>query len=147
MSQCCGFIIGHAAVRLEKESKIILHKGTYKKCKHFEGNKIYRTYRKCKHLESNTYPLKKGKLQAATLGNKLVIAKSDQTCTKANMLAAFPLTTARDRHWWNQWQNKCCLNFYNTFVTDGKKLCKIFCADIATNRTMIENINESTTKI
>ena len=27
--------------------------------------------------------------------------KLDQTRTQANMLAAFPLTTARDRHWWS----------------------------------------------
>ena len=27
--------------------------------------------------------------------------KSDQTCTQANMLAVFPLTTARDRRWWS----------------------------------------------
>jgi len=25
----------------------------------------------------------------------------DQTCTQANMLVAFPLTTARDKCWWN----------------------------------------------
>ena len=27
--------------------------------------------------------------------------KSDQTCTQANMLAVFPLTTSRDRRWWS----------------------------------------------
>jgi len=27
--------------------------------------------------------------------------KSDQTCTQANMLAVFPLTTARERRWWS----------------------------------------------
>jgi len=26
---------------------------------------------------------------------------SDQTCTQANMLTVFPLTTARDRCWWS----------------------------------------------
>jgi len=30
--------------------------------------------------------------------------KSYQTCKQANMLAMFPLTTARDRHWWSH----CC---------------------------------------
>jgi len=28
---------------------------------------------------------------------------SDETSTQANMLAAFPLTTARDRRWWSHW--------------------------------------------
>ena len=27
--------------------------------------------------------------------------KSDQTCTQANLLAVFPLNTARDKRWWN----------------------------------------------
>jgi len=38
MSQHCGFIIGHAVVRIAKKgSKIIPHKGTYRKHKHLEA--------------------------------------------------------------------------------------------------------------
>ena len=50
-----------------------------------------------KHLEGNDYSLNKG-------SNTLIHwgwLKSDQTCTQANMLAAVPLTKARDRHWCN----------------------------------------------
>jgi len=31
--------------------------------------------------------------------------KLDQTCTQANILAAFPLATARDRRWWSHWRS------------------------------------------
>jgi len=69
MSQCCGFVIGHPVFRIgEKGSEIILHKETYKECKHLEGNK---TYRKHKDSESNSYPLKKSMWWAATLVNIL----------------------------------------------------------------------------
>jgi len=30
---------------------------------------------------------------------------SDQTYTQANLLAEFPLTTARDRRWWSHWRS------------------------------------------
>ena len=30
---------------------------------------------------------------------------SDQTCTQANVLATFPLTTTRDRRWWSHWHS------------------------------------------
>ena len=30
---------------------------------------------------------------------------TDQTCTQANIVAAFPLITARDRRWWSHWHS------------------------------------------
>jgi len=51
--------------------------------------------------EGNSYSLKRGKWRAGTLVIHWRWLKSDQTCTQANMLAAFPLSTARDRRWWS----------------------------------------------
>ena len=58
---------------------------------------------KCKYLEGNSYSLKRGKWQAATLVNTQRMA--DQTCTQASMLAAFLLTTARDKRWWSHYHS------------------------------------------
>jgi len=55
-----------------------------------EDNK---TYRKHKNSEGKWQPV----LWSVCWGQP----KSDQNCTQANMLAVFPLTTARDRRWWN----------------------------------------------
>jgi len=41
---------------------------------------------------------------------------SDQTCTQAKMLAAFPLTTARDRRWWRHWRSLGVTRHINKFL-------------------------------
>jgi len=56
MSQRCGLFIGYEVVRIAKKGiATILHGRTYRKCKHWEGNK---TYRKCKQSEGIGYSLK-----------------------------------------------------------------------------------------
>jgi len=92
------FSSDHVVDRIAKKgSKTILHRGTYRKHKHSEGNK---TYRKSKQSEGNSYSLGSDNRWAATLVNILGWLKSEKTCTQAYMLVAFPLTTARDKCWW-----------------------------------------------
>ena len=48
---------------------------------------------------------------------------SDQTCTQANMVGAFPLTIARDRCWWSHWCFLGSPNISTSFLV--RTLCQI----------------------
>ena len=68
------------------------------------------TYRRNKDSECNSYTSIQGKWQAAMLVSTLRATKkrtdiSDLTCTQANILVAFLLTTARDRCWRSHWRS------------------------------------------
>ena len=49
--------------------------------------------------------------------------KSDQTCTQANMLAVFPLTTARDSRWWSHCRSLGSPEMSTSFF--GRQLKKV----------------------
>jgi len=73
--------------------------GIYRKHKnHAEDNKAHRKHR---HSEGDGYSLRRGKWPAEHWLMHWGWLKSHQTCTQANMLAVFSLTTARDRRWWS----------------------------------------------
>jgi len=115
----------NVSVRMAEEGiKTILHRGFTESIKkrHTEGSKAHR---KPRHSEGDGYSLKIGKWRAGTPVNALKVAKIKSSCTQANMLAVFLLTTARDGRWWTHcWSLGFAWNV-NEF------LCKTVCRALA----------------
>ena len=97
MSQCCVFIIGHAVVRIANEQNNTAQ---------WDLQKVQNMQKTIKLTENaNQKAIAIHWREASGKQQHWLIhwgwLKSDQTCKQANMLAAFPLTTDRYKHWWS----------------------------------------------